>query len=135
MTSADDILREAAEARAKLDDLHASLADQRRQIHLAAARAGRDMTAAEAAEFDRIGAALDKVFDLQDQLRDDTFAALDSSVEVLKIRAGIEGVNADLDNSLKRLAQIEQIAATVAAVADGVAKILASLATVAAALP
>jgi hypothetical protein len=93
------------------------------------------MTAAEAAEFDRIGAALDKVFDLQDQLRDDTFAALDSSDEVLKIRAGIERVNADLDASLKRLAQIEQIAATVAAVAGGIARILSSLATVAAALP
>jgi hypothetical protein len=135
MTSADDILRAAAQSRAALDDLHASLADQRRQIHLAAARAGRDMTAAEAAEFDRIGTALDQVFDLQDQLRDDTFAALDNSDDVLKIRAGIERVNAGLDKSLKRLAQIEQIAATVAAVADGIAKILSSLATVAAALP
>lgn len=135
MASADDILRAAAESRSHLDDLHADLTGRRRQIHLGAARAGRDMTAAEAAEFDRIGAALDIVFDLQDKLRDDTFAALDSSDEVLKIRAGIERVNAGLDDSLKRLARIESAAATVKAVAGGIAKVLSGLTKLAAALP
>ncbi len=129
---AEQIIEIARGTRAELSSLQLDLEVEIEAIEQAAFAANRPMTNAETKRHDQLRAALAETHDAFRELGFVTLQALNSSDTVTRLLADIEDVNKQIESDLQRLKKIAKFAETAANILDGLAKLAAKLASLAA---
>jgi hypothetical protein len=131
--SVQDIVNAAQAARRSLSDLEQQLQTEIDRIDFKAGQEGRDLTPAETKRRTQLRASQSEVREAFVELAFVTVSRLDQSAEVAALSARMDRINRGLSDDLNRLKQIANFATMVAQVAEAVAKVVALLATLAAA--
>jgi len=130
--SVDEIVKTAQAARRKLSDFEHKLQTEIDDIDFAAFQEDRKLTPAESARREQLRDSQSKVREAFVELAFVTVSRLDQSDEVKALSTKMDEINRGLSVDLDRLKNVVKFAKTIANVADGVAKVAALLANLAA---
>jgi hypothetical protein len=126
------IVAGAKGSRSQLESLDKALDSAIDEIVSGGAKQGRQLTDGEKGERDLLRAQQAKVQAAFQELAFVTLARLDNSDDVKQLQEKLKSINADLNDDLERLKKIATYAAIAAQVADGLAKLAAQAAAIAA---
>lgn len=129
---ADQVIQTARDTRARLSALELELAADIEALEQTAFAAGRPMTKAETAQHDQLRATLGETRDAFAALGFVTLQALNSSDTLKRLLADIRDANQEIRSDLERLKKIAKFAQTAASILDGLAKLVAKVAAIAA---
>jgi hypothetical protein len=126
------IVAEAEASRLQLTSLHDALQSEIDEIASNAAKQGREPTDAEKEQRKLLRAEQAKVLEAFKELAFVTLVRLDNSDDVKQLQTSLKSINANLNDDLERLKKIATYAKIAAQVADGLAKLAAQAAAIAA---
>ena len=129
--TADEIIADANAARQALAEMERALQEGIDAIDFKAFQADRDLTDRELDQRKKLRATLGEVRDGFRVLAFVTAQRLDNSAEAEQLARQMQVINAGLEDDLARLKKIAKFAETAAQVADGLARVVATLANVA----
>ena len=124
----EEVMAQFRETRAHLHALDDALDQERREIRMKAFKEGRAQTPEETSRRKAIGTQRMEVGDALEALGLDTFEALDSTADLQKLIGSIGLINAELEDDLEALRDLERYAALAAKVSSGLVKATEKLA-------
>lgn len=127
----DEIIADANAARQALAEMERELQDGIDEIDFKAFQADRDLTDKEMNQRKKLRATLGEVRDGFRVLAFVTAQRLDNSAEAEQLARQMQIINTGLEDDLARLKKIAKFAAGAAQVANGLAKVVRTLANVA----